>query len=113
MIIINTQKKEFSEIIPTYRGFDYAGSVYIRSDEISRYTPVYISFKPQPGYIRKRLYIKKGRKKLKSLIFACCDSNINLFFMDKFEERPRWCNGIKGYWMKLDENLEYVQNEPR
>lgn len=111
MIIINTQKKEFSEIIPTYRDFDYSGSVYIRSDEISRYTPVYISFKPQPGYIRKRLYIKKGRRKLKSLILACCDyNNVNIFFIDKFKERPAQCIGI---WMKLNENLEYIQNEPR
>lgn len=113
MIIINTRKKEFSEIIPTYRGFDYAGSVYIKSDEISRYTPVYISFKPQLGYIRKRLYVKKGRRKFKSLIFACCDYNISLFFMDKLEERPRGCNGIKGYWMKLNENLEYEQYETK
>lgn len=105
MIIINTQKKEFSEIIPTYRGFDYSGSVYIKSD----YTPIYISFKSQPGYIRKRLYVKKGRRKLKSLILACCDSN-NIFFIDKFKERPAQCIGI---WMKLNENLEYVQNEPR
>lgn len=105
MIIINTQKKEFSEIIPTYRDFDYAGSVYIKSD----YTPVYISFKPKPGYIRKRLYVKKGRRKLKSLILACCDSN-NIFFIDKFKERPAQCISI---WMKLNKNLEYVQNEPR
>lgn len=107
MIIINTQKKEFSEIIPTYRDFDYSGSVYIKSD----YTPVYISFKPQPGYIRKRLYIKKGRRKLKSLILACCDyNNVNIFFIDKFKERPAQCISI---WMKLNENLEYIQNEPR
>lgn len=105
MIIINTQKKEFSEIIPIYRGFDYAGSVYIKSD----YTPVYISFKPKPGYIRKRLYVKKGRRKLKSLILTCCDSN-NIFFIDKFKERPAQCISI---WMKLNENLEYIQNEPR
>lgn len=114
MIIINTQKKEFSEIIPTYRDFDYAGLVYIKSDEISKYTPIYVSFKPQPGYGRKRLYVKKGRKKFRSLIFACCDyNNINIFFMDKFEERPRGCNGIRGYWMKLNENLEYEQYETK
>lgn len=107
MIIINTQKKEFSEIIPTYRDFDYSGSVYIKSD----YTPVYISLKPKPGYIRKRLYVKKGRKKFRSIIFACCDyNNVNIFFIDKFKERPTQCIGI---WMKLNENLEYVQNEPR
>ena len=109
MIIINTQKKEFSEIIPTYRDFDYSGSVYIKLDKISRYTPIYISFRPQPGYIRKRLYVKKGRKKLKSLILACCDNN-NIFFIDKFKERPAQCISI---WMKLNENLEYIQNEPR
>ena len=109
MIIINSQKKKFSEIIPTYRDFDYSGLVYIKSDEMSRYTPIYISFKPQPGYIRKRLYVKKGRRKLKSLILACCDSN-NIFFIDKFKERPAQCIGI---WMKLNENLEYIQNEPR
>ena len=105
MIIINSQKKKFSEIIPTYRDFDYSGLVYIKSD----YTPVYISFKPKPGYIRKRLYVKKGRRKLKSLILACCDSN-NIFFIDKFKERPAQCISI---WMKLNENLEYIQNEPR
>lgn len=105
MIIINAQKKEFSEIIPTYRDFDYSGSVYIKSD----YTPVYISFKPKPGYIRKRLYVKKGRRKLKSLILACCDNN-NIFFIDKFKERPAQCIGV---WMKLNENLEYIQDEPR
>lgn len=109
MIIINSQKKKFSEIIPTYRDFDYSGLVYIKSDEMSRYTPIYISFKPQPGYMRKRLYVKKGRRKLKSLILACCDSN-NIFFIDKFKERPAQCIGI---WMKLNENLEYIQNEPR
>ena len=109
MIIINSQKKKFSEIIPTYRDFDYSGLVYIKSDEMSRYTPIYISFRPQPGYIRKRLYVKKGRRKLKSLILACCDSN-NIFFIDKFKERPAQCIGI---WMKLNENLEYIQNEPR
>ena len=109
MIIINSQKKKFSEIIPTYRDFDYSGLVYIKSDEMSRYTPIYISFKPKPSYIRKRLYVKKGRRKLKSLILACCDSN-NIFFIDKFKERPAQCIGI---WMKLNENLEYIQNEPR
>lgn len=109
MIIINSQKKKFSEIIPTYRDFDYSGLVYIKSDEMIRYTPIYISFKPQPGYMRKRLYVKKGRRKLKSLILACCDSN-NIFFIDKFKERPTQCIGI---WMKLNENLEYIQNEPR
>ena len=109
MIIINSQKKKFSEIIPTYRDFDYSGLVYIKSDEMSRYTPIYISFKPKPRYIRKRLYVKKGRRKLKSLILACCDSN-NIFFIDKFKERPAQCIGI---WMKLNENLEYIQNEPR
>lgn len=109
MIIINSQKKKFSEIIPTYRDFDYSGLVYIKSDEMSRYTPIYISFKPQPGYMRKRLYVKKGRRKLKSLILACCDNN-NIFFIDKFKERPAQCIGI---WMKLNENLEYIQNEPR
>ena len=106
MIIISMQKKEFSEIIPTYKGFDYVGLVYIKSDEISRF---YISFKPQPGYIRKRLYVKKGRRKLKSLILACCYIN-NIFFIDKFKERPAQCIGI---WMKLNENLEYIQDEPR
>ena len=109
MIIINSQKKKFSEIIPTYRDFDYSGLVYIKSDEISRYTSIYISFKPKPRYIRKRLYVKKGRRKLKSLILACCDNN-NIFFIDKFKERPAQCIGI---WMKLNENLEYIQNEPR
>lgn len=113
MIIIDTQEKKFSEVIPIYRDFDYVGSIYVRSDEKNKYIPAYISFKPQPRYTRRRLYVKKSRKKLRSLIFACYDNNINFFFVDMPEEKPRRCSGIKGYWMKLNENLEYVQNEPR